>query len=286
MSYNLERDGMHETVVSFQSHLEELGRSPNTIRQYTWHAQRLVDYLGKDPKDITREDLSRYRHYLANKLDYTKTSLYMVTMAIKGFFSFLELDTADTLPRPSRRKSLPKFLTEAEAHALLMAAVSDPRDHAILTIMAYTGLRVSEVYNLDCEDINMQERTLNVVSGKGDKDRMVVFSQPTTVALHRWLETRKEVDTNALFLNKNGSRLTPRSIQRIVKGYGEDAGIRKVVTPHVLRHTMATTLLRHGADIRIIQQLLGHSSIATTQIYTHVDDRMLRTAYDKASPEY
>jgi len=280
------RDGMHETVVSFESHLEELGRSPNTIRQYTWHAQRLVDYLGKDPSDITREDLSRYRHYLAKKLEYTKASLYMVTMAVKAFFSFLELDTADTLPRPSRRKSLPKFLTEAEAHALLMAAVSDPRDHAILTIMAYTGLRVSEVCALDCEDINLRERTLNVVSGKGDKDRMVVFSQPTTVALHRWLESRKVVDTNAIFLNKNGNRLTPRSIQRIVKGYGEDAGIRKVVTPHVLRHTMATTLLRHGADIRIIQQLLGHSSIATTQIYTHVDDRMLRTAYDKASPEY
>ena len=277
---------MHETVISFRDHLEELGRSPNTIRQYTWHAQRLVDYLGKDPEEITREDLSRYRHYLANKLDYSKASLYMVTMAIKAFFSYLEMDTADTLPRPSRRKSLPKFLTEAEAHALLMAAVSEPRDHAILTVMAYTGLRVSEVCHLDCEDINLGERTLSVVAGKGDKDRMVVFSQPTTVALHRWLEARNEAETDALFLNRNGSRLTPRSVQRIVKGYGEDAGIRKVVTPHVLRHTMATTLLRHGADIRIIQQLLGHSSIATTQIYTHVDDRMLRTAYDKASPEY
>jgi len=280
------RDGMHETVLSFESHLEELGRSPNTIRQYRWHAQRLVDYLDKDPADITREDLSRYRHYLANKLDYTKTSLYMVTMAIKGFFSFLELDTADTLPRPTRRKSLPKFLTEAEAHKLLMAAEHDPRDHAILTVMAYTGLRVSEVCHLNCEDINLRERTLGVISGKGDKDRMVVFAQTMALALRRWLETREEVGTDALFLNKNGSRLSPRSVQRIVKAYAEDAGIRKVVTPHVLRHTMATTLLRHGADIRIIQQLLGHSSIATTQIYTHVDDQMLRTAYDKASPDY
>jgi integrase/recombinase XerD len=210
----------------------------------------------------------------------------MVTMAVKAFFSFLDLDAAETLPRPSRRKSLPKFLTEAEAHDLLMAAEHDPRDHAILTVMAYTGLRVSEVCHLDCEDINLRERTLSVVSGKGDKDRMVVFSQPTAVALRRWLESREEGDTDALFLNRNGSRLSPRSVQRIVKRYAGDAGIRKVVTPHVLRHTMATTLLRHGADIRIIQQLLGHSSIATTQIYTHVDDQMLRTAYDKASPEY
>ncbi len=280
------RDGMHETVLSFEDHLEELGRSPNTVRQYAWHAQRLIDWVGEDPVDITREDLSRYRHHLANDCDYTKTSLYMVTMAVKAFFSFLELDTAETLPRPTRRKSLPKFLTEAEAHDLLMTAEHDPRDHAILTVMAYTGLRVSEVCHLDCEDINLRERTLNVVSGKGDKDRMVVFSQPTAVALRRWLESREEADSDALFLNRNGSRLSPRSVQRIVKRYAGDAGIRKVVTPHVLRHTMATTLLRHGADIRIIQQLLGHSSIATTQIYTHVDDHMLRTAYDKASPEY
>ena len=277
---------MHETVESFEAHLEELGRSPNTIRQYTWHAQRMIDHLGKDPHQITREDLSRYRHHLANKCDYTKTSLYMVTMAVKAFFAFLDLDTADTLPRPTRRKSLPKFLTEAEAHDLLMAAEHDPRDHAILTVMAYTGLRVSEVCHLDCEDINLRERTLNVVSGKGDKHRMVVFSQPTAVSLRRWMESREDVETDALFLNRNRTRLSPRSVQRIVKRYASDAGIRKVVTPHVLRHTMATTLLRHGADIRIIQQLLGHSSIATTQIYTHVDDQMLRTAYDRASPEY
>jgi integrase/recombinase XerD len=107
------------------------------------------------------------------------------------------------------------------------------------------------------------------------------------VALRRWLEARDEVGHEALFLNRSGSRITPRSLQRIVKKYAEDAGIRKTVTPHVLRHTMATTLLRHGADIRIIQQLLGHSTIATTQIYTHVDDAMLRSAYDKAfSDEY
>lgn len=281
------RDGMHEAVDSFREHLEELGRSPNTVRQYAWHAQRMLDYLDRGPEGITREDLSRYRHHLASDLDYTKTSLYMATMAIKSFFSYLGLDTAESLPRPQRRKSLPKFLTEAEAHRLLMAAEHDPRDHAILTIMAYTGLRVSEVCKLDCEDVSLGERTLSVVSGKGDKDRMVVFTQPTAVAIRRWLESRGGAGSEAMFLNRDGGRLTPRSVQRIVKRYADEAGIRKTVTPHVLRHTMATTLLRHGADIRIIQQLLGHATIATTQIYTHVDDAMLRTAYDKAfSDEY
>ena len=279
--------GMHETVESYRNHLEELGRSPNTIRQYTWHIQRMLDYLGEEPEAITREDLSRYRHHLSTDNDYSKNSQYMVTMAIQNYFAYLGLETAAGLPRPQRRKSLPKYLTEAEAHRLLMACEHDPRDHAIITLMAYTGLRVSEVTGLDCEDINLGERTLTVVSGKGDKDRMVVFAQPTAVALRRWLEARDDVGHSALFLNRSGSRITPRSLQRIVKKYADDAGIRKTVTPHVLRHTMATTLLRHGADIRIIQQLLGHSTIATTQIYTHVDDAMLRKAYDKAfSDEY
>jgi integrase/recombinase XerD len=278
--------GMHASIEYYRDHLEELGRSPNTIRQYTWHIERMLSYLGKESKQVSREDLSRYRHHLATQKEYSKNSIYIATMAIRDFFSFQGLDTAADLPRPSRRKSLPKYLTEAEAHRLLMACEHDPRDHAIITLMAYTGLRVSEVIGLDCEDINLGERTLTVVSGKGDKDRMVIFANQTAVALRRWLENRQEVDHDALFLNLRGGRLTQRSVQRIVKDYARDAGIKKVVTPHVLRHTMATTLLRHGADIRIIQQLLGHSSIATTQIYTHVDDAMLRSAYDKASPEY
>jgi integrase/recombinase XerD len=277
---------MHETVESFRDHMEELGRSRNTIRQYVWHVQRMLDHLGKEPDQVTREDLSRYRHHLSTDLDYTKNSLYMVTMAARSYFAYLGLDTAEDLPRPSRRKSLPKYLTEAEAHRLLMACEHDPRDHAIITVMAYTGLRVSEVTGLDRDDINIRERTLNVVSGKGDKDRMVVFTNQTALALRRWLEARDDVGSDALFVNRSGGRITARSVQRIVKKYAGEAGIHKVVTPHVLRHTMATTLLRHGADIRIIQQLLGHSSIATTQIYTHVDDAMLRTAYDKADIDF
>ena len=145
---------------------------------------------------------------------------------------------------------------------------------------------MSTTCNLDCEDVSLGERTISVVSGKGDKDRMVVFTNQTAIALRRWLEAREEVDSDALFTNRSGGRITARSVQRVVKKYAREAGIHKAVTPHVLRHTMATTLLRHGADIRIIQQLLGHSSIATTQIYTHVDDAMLRTAYDKADIDF
>jgi integrase/recombinase XerD len=277
---------MHSTVESFRNHLEELGRSRNTVRQYTWQVQGMLDHLGKDPAKVTTLDLSSYRHHLAVDKDYSKNSLYSATKAIQCFFRFLGLEAARELTPPTRRKSLPKFLTEAEAHRLLRVSEADPRDHAILTLMAYTGLRVSEVVSLDCENVDLSERTLNVVGGKGDKDRLVVFANQTAVALRRWMEQRETVGHDGLFLNKRRGRLTARSVQRIVADYAREAGIRKVVTPHVLRHTMATTLLRHGADIRIIQQLLGHSSVATTQIYTHVDDAMLRTAYDKAAPDY
>jgi integrase/recombinase XerD len=279
-------DGMHETVISFRDHLVELGRSPNTVRQYTWQVQQFMGYVKKDPARVTREDLSRYRHHLAVDRSYKKNSLYLATKAIQSFFEFNGLDTARDLAPPKRSRSNPKFLSEAEAHRLLRASEEDPRDHAILVVMAYTGLRVSEVVGLDCEHVDLAERTISVVSGKGDKDRLVVFANQTAVALRRWMEHREPTGHDALFINRRGGRITQRSVQRIVGRYAEAAGIRKRVTPHVLRHTMATTLLRHGADIRIIQELLGHASVATTQIYTHVDDAMLRTAYDRAAPEY
>ncbi len=139
---------------------------------------------------------------------------------------------------------------------------------------------------MNCEDIDLIERTIHVYSGKGDKDRIVIFEEQTSVCLRRWLEQREIVDHDALFLNRYNGRLSSRSIERLVQKYAAKANIRKRVTPHILRHTLATTLLRRGADIRIIQQLLGHASVATTQIYTHVDDKMLKGAYDKAAPEY
>jgi integrase/recombinase XerD len=277
---------MHEAIVRYRNYLKGEGYSPRTVKQYSWHIQNMLDFIDKEIVLIEPDDLLRFRSHLALKKDYGKNSLSIATAAMKSFFSYYKRDTASSLTPPRRKKSLPKYLNETETHQLLRSSEDDPRDHAILMVLCYTGLRVTEASNLNCEDIDLSERTIQVVSGKGDKDRLVVFEAHTALALRRCLEYRDIVDHDALFLNRYGGRLSPRSIERMVQKYSTKAGIKKHVSPHMLRHTLATTLLRHGADIRIIQQLLGHSSVATTQIYTHVDEVMLKTAYEKAAPTY
>jgi integrase/recombinase XerD len=204
------------------------------------------------------------------------------------------MEIAKNLVPPKRSASLPKYLSEEEMARLFEAARSDIvngiRDYAILAVLGYTGLRVSELCYLNVEDIDFKEKTIKVRSGKGDKDRLVIFEDKTENALKEHLTYKNrhicKDDPAAIFASAVKGRMIPRTVEEIVKKYAKLAGINKQVTPHVLRHTMATTLLKHGADIRIIQQLLGHASIATTQIYTHVDEEMLKRAYNKSKPEY
>jgi len=277
---------MHSAVEAYRAHLQEEGRSPKTIREYTWHVQRMLAWTGKEPSVITALDLSAYRHHLATQLDYKKNSLYMATRAMQDFFSYLGLDTAAELTRPKRSQSLPKFLSEDETHRLLGASESDKRDNAILTLLCFTGLRVSEACALSINDIDFGEQTIRVEAGKGGKGRFVLFEKRTAQALKDWLEVRTAADHDIIFTNNKGGPITVRSVERIVERCKRAAGLEKVVTPHVLRHTCATTLLRRGMDIRFIQVILGHASVATTQIYTHVEDSALKREYKEAMKEF
>ncbi len=277
---------MHSAVEAYRAHLQEEGRSPKTIREYTWHVQRMLTWVNKEPSIVTALDLSAYRHHLATQLDYKKNSLYMATRALQDFYKYLGLGTAADLTRPKRNQSLPKFLSEEETHRLLGASEADERDCAILTLLCYTGLRVSEACALCINDIDFSERVIRVESGKGGKGRIVIFEDRTAQALKGWLAVRTSPDHDVVFTNQKGGPISIRSVERIVERYKRAAGIQKVVTPHVLRHTFATTLLRKGMDIRVIQVILGHASVATTQIYTHVDDSMLKGAYSKAMLDF
>jgi len=277
---------MHSAVEAYKAHLQEEGRSPKTIREYTWHVQRMLAWVGKEPTAVTALDLSAYRHHLATQLDYKKNSLYMATRALQDFYTHLGLDTASELTRPKRAQSLPKFLSEEETRRLLGASEVDERDCAILTLLCFTGLRVSEACALRINDIDFGEKVIRVESGKGGKGRMVIFEDRTAKTLKGWLAVRKASDHDVVFTNQKGGPITVRSVERIVERYKHDADIQKVVTPHVLRHTFATTLLRRGMDIRFIQVILGHASVATTQIYTHVEDSKLKDAYGKAMREF
>jgi len=274
-------------LEAFQSHLQAEKRSEHTIRTYVGAVRQMLDWVGKDPGEITREDLERYRVHLAVEKNSSKNTLYISIKAIQAFFRYLGSDVADGLTPPRRPKSIPRYLSEEEVSRLLKAAEGNPRDYAILVTLAYTGLRVSELCNLNIEDVDFSEKTIRVISGKGDKDRIVIFEENTENAIVQYLRVRAvPQEGTPLFTSTRRKRITPRSVELMIQKYARQAGITKKVTPHVLRHTMATSLLKHGADIRIIQQLLGHSSLSTTEIYTHVDEEMLRQAYRKSKPKY
>ncbi|MBC7090283.1 MAG: tyrosine-type recombinase/integrase, partial [Methanobacteriaceae archaeon] len=200
-----------------------------------------------------------------------------VTIVVKKFFEFHKMDHLKDVKTPKRAKSLPKSLNEDEVKRLIRAVDTDTRqrkftrtrDKLILSLLYSSGLRVSEVVSLKVNDIDLKDRTIRI-RGKGNKDRIVLFDQKTKKLLKEYLHERSQ-ESEYLFLNRFGNPLTPRYIQITIKKYAIKAGIKKKVTPHILRHSFATHLLKNGVDIRAIQQLLGHSNLSTTQIYTSVD---------------
>ena len=281
-------------VEDFRNQMLADKRSNGTIKQYTSMVYRFLYWMNKDPRKVKTEDLERYKAYLAIEKEAAKTTIYINIKSLQAFFEFLGMDVAKDVRPPKRPGSLPKYLNEEEVWKMFEAVAADKfngkRDLAILSVLAYTGLRVSELTHLDIEDIDFNDKTLRVRAGKGDKDRIVIFEENTEKAIRDHLkDPNRQIakkESGALFVSSEKRRIETRTVEYMIKGYAKKAGIQKTVTPHVLRHTMATALLKRGADIRIIQQLLGHSSIATTQIYTHVDQHMLRTVYSKSKPKY
>jgi len=219
--------------------------------------------------------------------------------ALRTFFRWacrvgeLAANPAARVPTPKAPKTLPRHLRPGEIESLIEAPAGDSdlerRDRALLELLYATGLRVAEAVSLDWRDLDLKGRTLRVV-GKGDKERMVPFGKPALAALRAWRERWEGVrkvgdgDDDPVFLNARGGRLTDRSARRVVDRWVEATALARGVHPHTLRHTFATHLLEAGADLRAIQELLGHASLATTQRYTHVDIERLLAVYRDAHP--
>lgn len=275
-----------DPVQAFRDHLSGNKASPHTVQMYCCHAKGLLNWAQRPPEAIALGDLEHYKRYLAVDREYSKNSLYGAVKAIQAFYRFLGLPNAEGLKPPRRGEPIPKYLSVEETARLLAAAEKHPRNFAILVTLGYTGLRVSELCALDLVDVEFQTHTLTVRHGKGDKARIVPVDEKCLHAIAAYLDKVGAAPGGPVFRSSRGARLYPRAIQRMIKTYARRAGIQRTVTPHILRHTFATTLLANGADIRIIQKLLGHRSIATTQIYTHVDDRLLRQAFDSSKPSY
>ncbi|MGC8709057.1 MAG: site-specific tyrosine recombinase/integron integrase [Thermoplasmata archaeon] len=276
---------MTEIIERFERYLMGEKRSYNTIKEYRSIVKNFLNFINKDPEDITQDDIDKYREYMAIEKKYSKQTIYLSMKALQVFFRYARRDDLTRLKAPKRSRKLPNYLNENEMRSLLESSKSNIRDYAIIMVLAYSGIRVSELCSLRIEDVDFSENVIHVKSGKGDKDRMVVVDSRVMEVLKEYLRNEKR-NEGYVFMSRKRTRITPTHVERIVRYYAGKAGINKKVTPHVIRHTFATALLRNGADIRFIQQILGHSSVATTQIYTHVNDEVLKEVYERTKPHY
>ncbi len=297
---------MSELLLYFIEHLEvERGRSSKTSENYRRYLERFIEFAGDvEVQNITNELVRKYRLWLNRYEGDRGDELATITqayhlIALRGFLHYLSKRdivslTPNKIELPKIHRKQVTFLHYEEIERLRDAVPEDDtlahlRDRALIELLFSSGLRVSELVNLDRDHINTKRREF-MVRGKGQKDRPVFISQAAAGYIESYLAKRD--DTLApLFLNysrnnqtdTSGSfrRLTARSIQRMIANYAKLAGITKHVSPHTMRHSFATDLLMNGADIRSVQSMLGHSSIATTQVYTHVTDAHLKEIYEK-----
>ena len=285
----------------FKDHLEHSrGASPHTVRAYLADLIELEGYLAKQGLALeVATHLAIRGHLGVLAVDHAASSRARKLASIKSFFKFLtrqkELPAspARRVKTPKLPARLPKVLPVDEVFAVLAAPGEDQvlglRDRAILEVLYGGGLRISELCGLCLNDLDGAGAVVRVM-GKGSKERLCPLNPAAFAAVERYLERRDELalkpgaDETALFLNHRGGRLTPRSIARHLDAYVRQLGLPRKVSPHALRHSFATHLLGSGADVRSIQELLGHASLSTTQRYTHVSWESLQAVYDKAHP--
>ena len=276
----------------------EKNASPHTTKNYLIDLKEFISVVSqKKIEDITHLDIRAFLAYLKGK-NYSKSSISRKLACVRSFFKYLAREnflksnpTAD-IATPKRDKRLPKFLDPNEVTNLLDAPSKDTweekRDKAIMEILYSSGLRVSELVGLNHEDVDFFSALLRV-RGKGKKERIVPAGQLAVKALQNYLEKKAPKDNEqslkkALFMNRSGGRLTDRSVRRMILKYTRRIALNKEVSPHMLRHSFATHMLDRGADLRSVQELLGHENLSTTQIYTHVTTKRLKEAYNSAHP--
>lgn len=298
-------------IEEFLSHAEfEKGLARNSIDSYrrdlaAW--RRFCEQRGVDPGTATADDLTAYLDALRSgrapaMRRYRPSSVARMLVSVRALYRFLvregrlDQDPTARVGSPKRARSIPKAISMEEVVSILELPGSGPlgrRDRAILEVLYGAGLRISELVGLDVDDVDLQGRTLLIRSGKGSKSRRLPIGRAAVAAVGDYLtatrpelakKSRGGVSRGALFLNARGGRLSRQGCWKILKGYARMAGLEDRVSPHTLRHSFATHMLDAGADIRVVQELLGHASVATTQVYTLVSDQRLREVYFTSHP--
>lgn len=270
----------------------ERSYSPNTLDAYRHDIDLLLNHLAEQqltPLDVKLDDLEHFAAWLHERGIGAKSQARILS-GVRSFYHFLvidgylDIDPTELLESPHLPQHIPEYLSEEEVDrlegAIDLTSPEGHRNRAIVEVFFSCGLRVSELVNLRLSDLFLNDRFLRVV-GKGNKERLVPISDRAVSELGFWFDDRRQMtikpgEEDYVFLNRRGHHLTRTMILIMVKRLGEAAGIRKTISPHTLRHSFATALLRGGADLRVIQVLLGHADIGTTEIYTHMDDALLR----------
>ena len=295
---------IQELIERFVEYLQiEKGYSEHTIRNYKSDIEIFLEYLTErsikvnNEKDLEQLQSIDIRGFLASRYKVNKSSSSQRRLsAIKTLYKFMlkramiTENPSEIISSPKGEKPLPKSISVDEVFALIHSIdkndVLSLRDRAMIELMYGSGLRVSELVSVNISDLDLKNCTLKVL-GKGKKERIVPLGSYSVESINEYLRRRPELikrDTDALFLNKSGKKITTRSVARIIKKYLIKCALNKNVSPHTLRHSFATHLLGSGADIRFIQELLGHSSLSTTQRYTGASIEHLMQIYDKAHP--
>jgi integrase/recombinase XerD len=295
-----ENPDFEESLHTFLEFLSvEKGLSHNTRLSYARDIRKLFDFFqgqGLEGIDVEEKDLVKFVHS-QSRLGLSARSLARLISSLRSYYSFLfsegtsKKNPALNLCAPKIWFSLPKFLTVKEVERLLeqpdRTVVRGCRDKAMLELLYASGLRVSELTALKTNDVNFESAFL-ICKGKGGKERIVPLGNAASLAVKNYLsEARSKLrkkDSDFLFLTSRGNPFTRQGFWKMLKKYGQQAGLGEKISPHILRHTFATHLLERGADLRSVQIMLGHSQITTTQIYTHVTKRHLRRVYDRFHP--
>ncbi|MGN1358752.1 MAG: site-specific tyrosine recombinase/integron integrase [Bacilli bacterium] len=270
--------------------------SDNTIINYQVDILEFNDFMKGKILEISKEDVNDYLNYMY-EMNASKSTISRKLSSLRTFYNYLVSNSIvstnyfSLVKNPRKDKSLPRYVNDSDIDKMFMIPDTrkpiGQRNLVIIRMLYATGVRVSELVNIKIKDINISERTIRIL-GKGSKERIVIFGINTSRELKKYLDDgRRKLDvrnSEYLFLNKDGNRLSDRYVRKIIDDIIVKASISMHVSPHMLRHTFATEMLNNGADLVSVKDLLGHESLNTTSIYTHVSDEMIRKVYDKAHP--
>ncbi len=283
-----------EYLDDFISYLSiDKNYSKNTVESYIRDLRFFLEYTGKEIDQISKKDIDNYILHIFKT--YNESSINRIIASIKSFYKYLAMykglvNVSEDVESLKRKKTLPNYLSIKEVDKLLDIHLEHPFDYrnkAILELLYASGLRATELVSLDIDNIDLVNMAVRVF-GKGSKERIVPLSKIAVHYLDLYINTYRELlfvknqkPTNALFLNNHGKRMTRQGLYKIIGEIAIKQGIKKEITPHVLRHSFATHLIECGADIRSVQELLGHENVVTTEIYTHLANNFIKDSYNE-----